>query len=34
MSVKKFAIVFVEGDTEKAMFNDFKTLHGYPIKKL
>lgn len=34
MSVKKFAIVFVEGDTEKAMFNDFKTLHGYPIKKI
>ncbi|MBJ9836135.1 hypothetical protein [Citrobacter portucalensis] len=34
MAAKKYAIVFVEGETEKAMFNDFKTLHGYPIKKI
>lgn len=34
MAAKNFAIVFVEGETEKAMFNDFKTLHGYSIKKI
>ena len=34
MAVKKFAIILVEGDTEKALFQDFKTLLGYPIKKI
>lgn len=34
MTAKKFAIILVEGETEKALFNDFKTLLGYPIKKI
>lgn len=34
MAVKKFAIVLVEGETEKALLNDFKTLLKYPIKRV
>ncbi|HFF8551740.1 TPA: hypothetical protein ACGEYE_000461 [Klebsiella variicola] len=34
MATKKFAIVLVEGETEKALFRDFKTSLGYPIKKI
>ncbi|GEM_PF-6231181 len=33
MAAKKFAIVLVEGETEKALFKDFKSIYGYPIKK-
>lgn len=34
MAAKKFAIVLVEGETEKALFKDFKSIYGYPIKKI
>ncbi|WP_449553451.1 hypothetical protein [Lelliottia amnigena] len=34
MALKKFATVLVEGETEKAMFNDFKTILKYPIRRV
>lgn len=34
MSQKKFAIVLVEGETEKSLIQDFKSILKYPIKKV
>lgn len=34
MTLKKFAIILVEGETEKALLNDFKTILKYPIKRI
>jgi hypothetical protein len=34
MALQKFAIVLVEGETEKALFNDLKSILKYPIKRI
>lgn len=34
MATKKFAVVLVEGDTEKCLFNDLKSNLRYPIKRV
>lgn len=34
MSLKKYAIALVEGETEKYLLNDFKSLLKYPIKRV
>jgi len=34
MSLKKYAIVLVEGETEKFLFNDLKAILKYPIKRV
>ncbi|WP_431022580.1 DUF4276 domain-containing protein [Erwinia rhapontici] len=34
MDFKKYAIALVEGETEKAIFSDFKIMLKYPVKKI
>ncbi|EMK7712509.1 hypothetical protein V9P72_004078 [Yersinia enterocolitica] len=34
MSIKKYSTVFVEGETEQKLFNDFKLLRNHPIKRV